>query len=133
MNYSYEGFFSLSYKQVSKVKYLRSLLPQEFIFFESNKYLLFSEIAAHKIIPQSIFNQLKDFDTIVRAKEDLILGIEKYFNLFLYEADFELIRKEPKAFDCFLSALSGLCHYQERNTVLESMFRSSSIIIPNLG
>ena len=133
MAYNYEGFFSLSYKQVKKVKYLRTLLESDTIFFESNKYLLFLELSNHKIISKKLFNQLKEFDTIVRAKEDLILGIEEDFILFLSDADFEIIRKQPKALACFLSALSGLCHHQGKNRVLDDMFRSSLIIIPNLG
>lgn len=119
---SYDSFGNISTMLLKRFHYLLRHLPGELKIYESHTPIVLLELYRSKIIRRKHLVELQDIELGPLARIEIIRAIEKMYQLFIYEKDFELLVKNPKAFQSFLLAIAG------QSLVLDKV-RS----IPNFG
>jgi len=104
---SYDSYGHVSVMLLSRLNYLMRHFPQNLQLHESSVQLVLLELYRARLVGKFQLLQLFDLDLQSMARETLIRGIEEQLQLFIYERDFELLIRHPKAFDSFLLALAG--------------------------
>jgi hypothetical protein len=104
---SYDSYGHVSVMLLARLKYLLRHLPGELALHESSIQIVLLELYRARLIGKFQLLQLFDLDLQSMARETLIRGIEEQLKLFIYDRDFEMLVKNPKAFDSFLLALAG--------------------------
>lgn len=104
---SYDSYGHVSVMLLARLKYLLRHLPRELQLHESSGQVVLLEMYRANLIGKFQLLQLFDLDLQANARESLIRGIEQQLQLFIYDNDFEMLVKHPKAFDSFLLAIAG--------------------------
>jgi hypothetical protein len=104
---SYDSYGHVSVMLLARLNYLLRHLPQNLELHESSIQLVLLELYRARLVGKFQLLQLFDLDLQSMARETLIRGIEQQLRLFIYDNDFEMLVKNPKAFDSFLLALAG--------------------------
>lgn len=105
---SYDSYGHVSVMLLARLKYLLRHLPSDMVLHESSIQIVLLELYRARLVGKFQLLQLFDLDLQSMARETLIRGIEQQLQLFIYDHDFEMLVKNPKAFDSFLLALAGL-------------------------
>jgi hypothetical protein len=106
-NTSYDSFGNTSLMVISRFFYLKRHFPSDLELFEGNILLTLLELMRAGILTKSQLQSLSDLEEGVEARKKVIKCIEEKLNIFIYEADLDLVVKHPHAFDSFLLAISG--------------------------
>lgn len=104
---SYESFGNVSVMLLARLNYLLRHLPVDLKMYESNIHICLIELYRARIVSKSLLLQLFDLDLASSAREQIILGIEKHMDIFIYENDLETIIKNTQAFESFLLSVIG--------------------------
>jgi hypothetical protein len=104
---SYDSYGHVSVMLLARLKYLLRHLPKNLELHESSIQIVLLELYRARLVGKFQLLQLFDLDLQSMARETLIRGIESQLKLFIYDKDFDLLVKNPKAFDSFLLALAG--------------------------
>lgn len=107
-NSSYDSFGNTSLMILSRFSYLRRHFPSDLKLYESFGPLILIELLRSGIIKKKHIQNFNDIELGMETRIDLVQKIEKEANLFLYDHDFEVLVKNPHAFDSFMLALSGM-------------------------
>lgn len=93
---------------LSRFSYLRRHFPNDLKLYESFGPIILIELLRSGIIKKKHIQNFNDIELGMETRIDLVQKIEKKANLFMYDHDFEVLVKNPHAFDSFLLALSGM-------------------------
>lgn len=104
---SYDSYGHVSVMLLARLKYLLRHMPDHLALHESSVQIVLLELHRAKLVSKFQLSQLFDLDLQSMARETLIRGIEQQLQLFIYDHDFEILVKNPKAFDSFLLAIAG--------------------------
>lgn len=104
---SYDSYGHVSVMLLARLKYLLRHMPEGLELYESSMQLCLLELYRARLIGKFQLNQLFDLDMQAMSRQALIRGVEEQLNLFIYDNDFDLLVKNPKAFDSFLLAITG--------------------------
>jgi hypothetical protein len=104
---SYDSYGHVSVMLLARLNYLVRHFPTNLELHESSIQLVLLELYRARLVGKFQLLQLFDLDLQAMARETLIRGIEQQLQLFIYDHDFEMLVKNPKAFDSFLLALAG--------------------------
>ncbi len=106
-NLSFDSFGSTSLMVQSRFSYLRRHFPEYLSLFEANGPTVLIGLLRAGIIVKNDLHTLGDIELSLDARIDIIRKIEKGLNIFIYDHDFELLVRNPRAFDSFLLAIAG--------------------------
>lgn len=104
---SYDSYGHTSMMLLARLKYLIRHLPAETQLHESSEKLVLLELYRAGLIGKFQLLQLFDLEMQSLARESLIKGMEQQLQIFIYDNDFEMLVKNPKAFDSFMLAIAG--------------------------
>lgn len=107
-NSSYDSFGNTSLMIQSRFSYLKRHFPNDLKLYESFGPVILIELLRGGVIQKRHIQNFNDIELGMETRVDLIQKIESKLNLFLYDHDFEVLIKNPHAFDSFLLALSGM-------------------------
>jgi len=110
-NDSFDSFGNTSLMLMARFAYLQRHFPENLILYEGNTKITLIELIRAKIISRKDIDGLNSFEDAALARLDIIKKVEKKLNIFIYEADLEVLAKNPRAFESFLLSLSGQCLY----------------------
>jgi hypothetical protein len=119
---TYDSYGHVSMMLLARLNYLKRHFPKNLNLFESNVQITLLELYRCRLIGKFQLLQLDDLDLASVTREALIRGIEKHLSLFIYDHDFDLLVRNPKAFDSFMLAIAG-----------QSLLKKSLRMIPPWG
>ncbi|MCF8060440.1 MAG: hypothetical protein K9K67_14150 [Bacteriovoracaceae bacterium] len=126
-NLSFDSFGSTSLMVQSRFSYLRRHFPEHLRLFEANGSIVLIELLRAGIILKKDLHDLADIEFGVDARIDIIRKIEKGLNIFIYDHDFELLVRNPRAFDSFLLAIAGQNKLMKLNSELPLWTRPQEV------
>lgn len=100
---------------------------------ESNVYILMIELLRSKIIRKRDLEQFLDIETGIDSRIAIIRGLENSCGVFVYDQDFEVLVKNPRAFQSFLLAFAGWFYIKDRTIEIPEWAgpKNSSFILPS--
>jgi hypothetical protein len=104
---SYDSYGHVSMMLLARLNYLLRHLPKDLLMHESSIQICLLELYRSKIVGKQQLSQLFDLDAATIAREIIVRNIEQKLDVFIYDPDFELLVKNPKAFDSFLLSIAG--------------------------
>lgn len=107
-NLSYDSFGNTSLMVQSRFSYFKRHFPKTLKLHESFGPVILIELLRAEVIKKKHIQNFNDLEVSVETRIDLIQKIEQSVGLFLYDNDFEVLIKNPHAFDSFLLALAGM-------------------------
>lgn len=107
-NSSYDSFGNTSLMVQSRFSYLKRHFPKHLKLYESFGPVILIELLRGGVLKKRHIQNFNDIELGMDTRVDLIQKIEKSANLFIYDHDFEVLVKNPHAFDSFLLALTGM-------------------------
>ena len=134
-NSSYDSFGNTSLMIQSRFSYLKRHFPKELRLYESFGPVILIELLRAGVIQKRHIQNFNDIEMGIDTRVDLIKKIEKSANLFLYDHDFEVLIKNPHAFDSFLLALSGMQAQSGKSREMPkwTMPEETSFLVPNFS
>lgn len=131
-NQTYDSFGNTSLVIISRFSYLQRHFPRSLQLFEGHVLLTLIELVRAKVIKQTVLLNLSDIEQGKNARSEVIKAIERSLNLFIYEHDLDILVKQPRAFESFIMAISGICFQQNKIRSIPSWIgpESSNFIIP---
>ena len=116
---------------LARLNYLLRHFPKDLNIFESSSQLCLLEFYRSRLIGKFQLLQLYDLEMQAMARQALIKGIEEQLHLFIYHHDFDLIVRNPKAFDSFLLAIAGQRLLLNKLRELPKWAHDSKFIVPD--
>ncbi len=107
-NSSYDSFGNTSLMVQSRFSYLKRHFPKNLELYESFGPVIFIELLRAGVLQKRHIQNFNDIELGMETRVDLIQKLEQTLNLFIYDHDFEVLIKNPHAFDSFLLALAGM-------------------------
>jgi hypothetical protein len=104
---SYDSYGHVSVMLLARMKHLQGHFPVELHLFETSSDLVLLELYRAGLIGKHLLLNLFDLDLQASARETILRSIEQKLQLFVYDNDFDMLVKNPKAFDSFLLAVAG--------------------------
>lgn len=104
---SYDSYGHVSVMLLARMKHLRGHLPPTLRLHESSTALVLLELYRAGLVGKHLLTNLFDLDLQAGAREAILRSIEQELQLFMYDNDFDMLVKNPKAFDSFLLAVAG--------------------------
>ena len=106
-NITYDSYGHTPLMVLSRFNYLRRHFPPKLEIYEAHYPIILIELLRSKVIQLNELKFLNDFELGLKGREIILIKLEKEFNLFVYQADRDLLIKNPKAFASFLLAVAG--------------------------
>ncbi len=131
-NQTYDSFGNTSLVIISRFSYLRRHFPADLELLEGHILLVLIEMLRAGLVSRNDLQNLYDIELGKSARLGIIQALEKKLNVFIYEHDLEILVKQPRAFESFLMAVSGICLHQKQTRPLPPWVgkESDSFIIP---
>lgn len=114
-NLSFDSFGNENFIQMLRFKYLGRHFDPDLKLFESNYHLCLLSLLNNKVIQKKNLLDLRNLETAVLGRIDILKQIEEKLNVFMYETDREVMIKNPRAFQSFILTLSGRCLLEENH------------------
>lgn len=104
---SYDSFGQVSAMLQARFRYLKRHFSRELVLYESHINICLLELFRSGVIDRKDLFDLKDLETVALARQNVLKKIEMKLNVFIYQHDWDILLRHPKAFDSFLLALAG--------------------------
>jgi hypothetical protein len=130
-NLSYDSFGQTSLMLMARFRYLKRHFPLNLRLWESDTHLCLIELYRAKIIPLNLMKEFNDLEKGAFVRAQILKILEEKLKFFIYEHDFQLMAKNPQAFDSFLLAIAGQRHILDKKKKSgQEKFLEDQFIVP---